>query len=449
MLRSCAVSCTHLTTNRNQEKEVLFFLPTEMIKKSGRPWRHAPGYSRPWEISRRAMLFLKGASAATFASTAVAAACSWQEKSTPQDNDAIIVTIPKITGEPRSLIAPHSTMCAVSSNTKCEDRSIVHIAGKGENSESYFAVYDGHGGWECAEFAYNMLPDSISSFLPKEEGCKNDDEMESAISKGFCQVEERWTEKLKVEWLKNPNYVTYGPPGTERLSSVGTCVLLAVVHKGVLYIANAGDSRAVLAQKGFGGGYRAQRVTTDLNAMNPAEQDRLRRNHPGEVDIVRCRGLYSCYVKGCLQPTYSLGDAYLKYPHFNNFPGRVIPDPYKPPYIETIPEITARPLNNCSPGDFLILATDGVWDYLSDQNAVDLAQRAMTRGENAAAAIVEATLAMAASRFGINREQLSELPMGRQRRLIHDDATVIVVDLWSVSQNQEVGSSGEPPRSKL
>jgi len=399
------------------------------------------------------MLFLKGASAATFASTAVAAACSWQEKSTSQDNDAIIVTIPRISGEPRSIMAPHSTMCAVSSNAKCEDRSIVHIAGKGENSESYFAVYDGHGGWECAEFAYTMLPVSISSFLPKGEGCKNDDEVESAISKGFSQVEERWTEKLKVEWLRNPNYVTYGPPGSERLSSVGTCVLLAVVHKGVLYIANAGDSRAVLAQKGFGGGYRAQRVTTDLNAMNPAEQDRLRRNHPGEVDIVRCRGLYSCYVKGCLQPTYSLGDAYLKYPHFNNFPGRVIPEPYKPPYIETIPEITARPINNCSPGDFLILATDGVWDYLSDQNAVDLAQRAMTRGENAAAAIVEATLSMAASRFGINREQLSELPMGRQRRLIHDDATVIVVDLWSVSQTQEVPSSSEPSqepaRSKL
>lgn len=25
---------------------------------------------------------------------------------------------------------------------------------------------------------------------------------------------------------------------------------------------------------------------------------------PGEPDIFRCRGPYSCYVKGCLQPTY-------------------------------------------------------------------------------------------------------------------------------------------------
>ena len=54
---------------------------------------------------------------------------------------------------------------------------------------------------------------------------------------------------------------------------------------------------------------------------------------------LRCRGPYSCYVKGCLQPTYSLGDAYLKYPYFNNFPGRVIAEPYKPPYIRTAPQV--------------------------------------------------------------------------------------------------------------
>ena len=86
---------------------------------------------------------------------------------------------------------------------------------------------------------------------------------------------------------------------------------------------------------------------------------------------MRCRGPYSCYVKGCLQPTYSLGDAYLKYAYFNHFPGRVVAPPYKPPYIKTVPQITARPLHNIQEGDVLILGTDGVWDYLSDQNAVD------------------------------------------------------------------------------
>ena len=32
---------------------------------------------------------------------------------------------------------------------------------------------------------------------------------------------------------------------------------------------------------------QVQRVTCDLNAMNTEEQDRLRREHEGEADIVR------------------------------------------------------------------------------------------------------------------------------------------------------------------
>jgi hypothetical protein len=39
-----------------------------------------------------------------------------------------------------------------------------------------------------------------------------------------------------------------------------------------------------------------------------------------------------------------------------------------------------------------------VWDYLSDQNAVDLVNRARKRGENPAQAVVDATLELAAAR---------------------------------------------------
>lgn len=403
-----------------------------------------------WALSRQAVLFLKGASAATFASTAVVAVCAGKEGGEGAPETAV-VSLQKVLGEPIGSEAPHASVCAVSSNARCEDRLAVHSIGTGDKGEHYYAVFDGHGGWECAEFAHTILSSHISSCLQQGKGATPEEQMEEAIATGFQTVEDTWTRDLKNEWLRDPNYMTYGPPGSERLSSVGSCVLLAIVHKGTLFVANAGDSRAVISQKGFGGVVKAQRVTVDLNAMNADEQERLRQSHPGESDIVRCRGPYSCYVKGCLQPTYSLGDAYLKYSYFNNFPGRVIAPPYNPPYIKTIPQITARPLHQIQEGDVLVLATDGVWDYLSDQNAVDLAHRAIKRGASPAHAIVEGTLELAAARFGISRKQLSELPLGRQRRLIHDDASVIVVDLFSLLKASSEAPSGvdTAQRSKL
>lgn len=284
-------------------------------------------------MSRHAVLFIKGASAATFASTAVVAVCAPKSEGglggAGSSAETVIVSLKKVLGEPMSTEAPYASVCAVSSNSRCEDRLAVHSIGSGESSEHYYAVLDGHGGWECAEFAHTILAANISSCLQETKKGSVEEDMEEAIGCGFLKVEDTWTRNLKNIWLKDPNYMTYGPPGSERLSSVGACVLIAIVHKGTLFVANAGDSRAVISQKGFGGVVKAQRVTVDLNAMNVDEQDRLRRDHQGEPDIVRCRGPYSCYVKGCLQPTYSLGDAYLKYPYFNNFPGRVIAPPYK------------------------------------------------------------------------------------------------------------------------
>jgi hypothetical protein len=52
------------------------------------------------------------------------------------------------------------------------------------------------------------------------------------------------------------------------------------------------------------------------------EQLYLQQQHPTEniSQLVYCKGPQACYVKGRLQLTRSLGDAYLKHSDFNGVP---------------------------------------------------------------------------------------------------------------------------------
>jgi pyruvate dehydrogenase phosphatase len=179
-------------------------------------------------------------------------------------------------------------------------------------------------------------------------------------------------------------------------------------------------------------------LTRDHNCREKRERAKLEQAHPDENDIVVCRRPDACYIKGKLQPTRSFGDFYLKHSEFMRAPsqhasaGRYISPPYTPPYITATPEITVSRLR---PGidDFLVMGTDGLWDFMSSQEAVDLAGSALRceggSPELAAGALKTEVLRRAAFKVGLQPDELEQLPQGRERRRRHDDLTIIVVDL--------------------
>lgn len=310
-------------------------------------------------------------------------------------------------------------------NLPIEDKYDVRVSNS--SNEVFALVLDGHGGWQVSEYGRKVLIENVRLELehirPEEENQTK--AVENAIENGFLRTDRDLVSQLSLAFK-----LGFGAVGR-----CGSCALLAYVRDNTLVIANAGDIRAVLGHCDESSGMKAIALSSDHNAMALKEQNKLITEHPGEDNVFNCRHPSSCYVKGVLQPTRSLGDFALKYSEFNGPPyrdgdrsaGRHISAPYTPPYITALPEIRQQALT--SQDKFVIIGTDGLWDYLSNEEAVEIVQKQINQGNKAKAssALVEKTLEKAALRYDLTIPEMLSLPPGRQRRTRHDDTTVVVL----------------------
>lgn len=90
-------------------------------------------------------------------------------------------------------------------------------------------------------------------------------------------------------------------PTAPQIATVGSCCLVGVINDGTVYIANAGDSRAVLGSIFRAtGAITAVQLTTEHNAAIEAVRQELRALHPDDSRIVmQKRGVWR--VKGVIQ----------------------------------------------------------------------------------------------------------------------------------------------------
>jgi pyruvate dehydrogenase phosphatase len=191
-------------------------------------------------------------------------------------------------------------------NNPIEDRYV--IFSDPEKTLRLAAVLDGHGGWQVADFVSKNLVNALTARKCLDMNAKDEMDTTMRLRLVYNDLEEAYINSVRSAYK-----LGYG-----NVASVGACTLVAIVKDSNLVVANAGDCRCVLGiQKASG--YEAMRITTDHNCRYPSEQEKLRRAHPGENDIVLCHqdNPTACYVKGKLQLTRAIGDLYLKHHEFN------------------------------------------------------------------------------------------------------------------------------------
>ncbi|KAJ0770885.1 putative protein-serine/threonine phosphatase [Helianthus annuus] len=309
------------------------------------------------------------------------------------------------------------SMAVVQANMLLEDQSQIE-SGSLSFSDSgpygtFVGVYDGHGGPETSRYVNDHLFQNLKRFATEQKSMSMD-----VIRKAFHATEEGFLSIVAKHWTVKP-----------QLAAVGTCCLVGVICDGMLYIANAGDSRAVLGRtvKATGEVIGIQ-LSVEHNASIESVRQELHSLHPDDPQIVVLK--HNVWrVKGLIQISRSIGDVYLKKAEFNREPLYAkfrLRDPIRRPILTADPSIS---MHEIQPTDqFIIFASDGLWEHLSNQEAVDIVQNHPRKG--IARRLVKTALQEAAKKREMRYTDLKKIDRG-VRRHFHDDITVVVIFLDS------------------
>jgi protein phosphatase 2C family protein 2/3 len=202
-------------------------------------------------------------------------------------------------------------------------------------SNTFFAVYDGHGGGSVARFAGQ----NVHRRLVKEDSYQRQN-YEEAMRRAFLGTDE--------DMLSDPAY-TRDPSGC-------TAITALVTGDNKIVVANAGDSRGVLSLNGA-----AKPLSFDHKPANETERKRIVAAG-GFIEFGR--------VNGNLALARALGDFEFK-KNYSLTPDKQI--------ITSNPDITVHDITEDD--EFFVLACDGIWDCLNSQHVVDFVRREIAQGK--------------------------------------------------------------------
>ncbi|KAJ6790901.1 putative protein phosphatase 2C family protein [Iris pallida] len=251
----------------------------------------------------------------------------------------------------------------------------------------FCGIFDGHGPWG------HYVAKNVRESLPPLLLCNWQETLAVALlnEKGLCQFD-IW----KQSFLRTCATIDGELEHHRKLDAYnsGTTALTIVKQGSVMVLANVGDSRAVLATTSDDGSLVPVQLTIDFKPNLPQEAER----------ITQCKGRLFCMrdepgVHRVWQPnretpglatSRAFGDYCIK--DFG---------------VISVPEVTQRVVTDRD--QFIVLATDGVWDVISNKEAVDIVSSTEDKGKSAKRLVQCAVRAWERKRRGIAVDDCSAI----------------------------------------
>ncbi|CAG7908972.1 probable protein phosphatase 2C 1 [Brassica rapa] len=242
---------------------------------------------------------------------------------------------------------------------------------------TFCGVFDGHGphGHLVSRKVRESLPVRLLSFVQsKQNGTSKSDSQEAAAKEKEEKEEASEEDKLKLLWeeaflkaFSAMDKELRSHPNVECFCSGSTAV--TVIKQGSnLFMGNIGDSRAILGSKDSNDSMVATQLTVDLKPDLPREAERIKQ----------CKGRVFA-----LEDEPEVPRVWLPY---DNAPGLAMARAFgdfclKDYGVISVPEFSHRVLTDRD--QFIVLASDGVWDVLSNEEVVEVVASAPRRASAA------------------------------------------------------------------
>mmetsp|Transcript_65232 Transcript_65232/g.121604 ORF Transcript_65232/g.121604 Transcript_65232/m.121604 type:complete len:402 (+) Transcript_65232:85-1290(+) len=217
----------------------------------------------------------------------------------------------------------------------------VYVENFGHLRSCYVAVYDGHGGRAAVDFVKQDLHNRLLRSLYTGSDMSPFG-IEESFKATFAATDEAMTQDIGT--------FTSG-------CTACSCYIRQGGGAPVLYTAHVGDTRAVLCRSG-----KEHRLTA-MSDHKPTDWEELRRIEGAGSVVVNKR------VNGTLAVARALGDHYLKAPTM------------LASAVSNVPDVSVVTLYDQD--EFIIVACDGLWDVMTDQEAVEFVRPRLQKGTEA------------------------------------------------------------------